>query len=152
MLGKCSLTLVLVAVMLNAAAFGMHLGFEEGYDYANGSLLGLSFIGFTRYGYVAGLYGFAALLLLAVWAGKLIKKELVSQLVCLPSLVWILFIYRQVLQQKYDFNQELASFHRFLTATISLDWLSVLIISVLLVIQIISAAKILYGRYKARFK
>ena len=149
MLRKISIILALVVLVINVSMSGWHFGFDRGYDYGVKTFTKIFSSGETAYGYLGELYANITGLLLIFLVGRLIKIEILSQIICISSAVWMLYIYWLIFQQKFAVSKDLEAFYKLLNETIPYDWFSVVAISVLLILQIIILSKFAFQKYKA---
>lgn len=152
MLRKISVILALVVLVVNVSMSGLHFGFERGYDYGVKTFAKISFGGGTAYEYLGELYANVTALSLVFLAGRLIRKEIPSQIICISSALWMLYVYRLIFQQKFAVSQDLEAFYKLLNERMLYDWFSVIAISVLLILQIIILSKSAFQKYKAALK
>jgi hypothetical protein len=153
MLRKISIILALVVLVVNVSMSGQHSGFERGYDYGvkTFSQIYLS-DGGTAYEYLGECYAHITAVLVVFLAGRLIKKEIPSQIICISSALWTLYVYRLIFQQKFAVSQDLKTFYKLSNETMSYDWFSMTAVSVLLILQIITLSKFAFQKYKAPLK
>ncbi|HEX9959700.1 MAG TPA: hypothetical protein VGB00_02045 [Pyrinomonadaceae bacterium] len=152
MLRKTSIIIALIVLVITVSMSGQHFGFERGYDYGVKTFAGIFSSGETAYQYLGECYADITTLLLSFLVGRLIKKEILSQIICISSAVWMLYIYRLIFQQKFAVGKDLEAFYKLLNETISYDWFSVTAISVLLILQIITLSKFAFQKHKAALK
>jgi hypothetical protein len=97
--------------------------------------------GNTPYGDLSDIYRYINWFLLFFIAGKLIKKEFLSQIISLSAIVLAFWKFVQVynLKNNYLFNEN--KYFELMQVTLQTDFLQLLIVFVLLIYQVISAIK-----------
>lgn len=149
MVKTVSIIIVLLVLMINLLLQGSYTGFDIGYDEALRIHSKVSFSGDSVYGNLGQLHSYITLLLLIILVGKLIKKEFLSQLICITSLAWTLYIYSQIYFQKNNLHDDLGSYSNLLKNTLPLDLFCVFVLSLLLIYQLITVLKALFSQNKA---
>lgn len=152
MLKKISIILALLVLTFSVLLQGTYSGYERGFHDSAKDCASFYSAHNTVYADFAYVYSIIKWLLLAFVISKLIKKEWLSQIICLSSLIWAIFEYREIYIHKSDLFRiadirELKVFDLILE-TIPIDWFCFAIIVILLIYQIISVVYYLF--YKNR--
>jgi hypothetical protein len=129
---RASLIFATIVLMLNVLILGAFTGFDRAYrldDIFKVSALGI-------YVRVIFLHFGIAFLLLVFVVGKIIKKEILSQLVCFASLIPTLYLYWKLFQRKSLYLTDTTSYTELLRSSISLDWFGASVVLFLLAYQV----------------
>lgn len=134
MLRKFSILIALVTCFINVLLAGLHRGYYLG----SSETIGFRIIG-DAYELLAGCYTYICVFLFVFFVGKLVKKKVISQIICLTSLILIIFPYWTLYLQKSFFFSDPDTITSVLREAILLDLISFSLVLILLVIQIITA-------------
>ncbi len=118
----------------------LHRGFDIGYQETIKIRQVISVGTGNAYGFLGDCYFYIIVLLLIFSVGKLIRLKSLSQIVCTTSLVWMTLIFQKIyVQKEVYFSQINNTFGNLLVNAILLDFISFLLLVVLLLVQIITA-------------
>lgn len=131
---KIPVVIALIICFINIFLHGLHGGFELALK-QNSGIFSTSGSGYQL---LANCYFFISGLLLIFTVGKLVKKEIVSQIVCLLALILVIFQFRLVYLQKSLFFENTDAVTKLMRETILFDWISLALVLVLLIIQIVT--------------
>ena len=138
MLMKFSMIIALLVSVTNFLLLGFYEGYNKGYKEAV-NLYSKGFMsGGTIYNELGDIHFYLAFCIAIFIAGKLLKKKILSHIICFTSLFLTLFVYWHWVVALVG-NSEL-TFITNLKQTVSmLDWISFSLVIILLIIQIITA-------------
>ena len=151
MLKNISIGFTLIALVICLILFGEHYGFEQGWnlagDFWNSKTLDSpSFsigTGPTTYGFLTERYLIIGFFLVVYFVSELVRKELLSKIICLFSLMliiyqfWRVYSWYQLLIEAFpDFSVD--SYFRLINTSIPFVGTVFFIVIVLLIIQIIN--------------
>lgn len=139
MLKKISVIFDLIILMVNLSLQGKHSGFERGFDEARKTLTEINFSAGTPYFFLEQQYFYIVLLSLAFLVGKSIKKEILSQIICIASLIWTIYIYWHIYLQKSIVLNHEGTFYDLTRNVVYFDWFCFSLVIILFIIQIVNA-------------
>lgn len=129
--------LTLITALSSLFISGLLLGLHQGFAYGASDARGYSFSFETGYEFLVRCYFGICIWLSVFIIGNLIKKEIMSQIICFSSLVFVILPYRLIYQQKNFFYENSETITNVLRATLPLDLVNFSLVSILLIFQII---------------
>lgn len=151
MIKKVLMILALITLLINVQLEGKYSGYEAGIqiskkDYADEQIAqGHNYVYRahpTAYADYAEVYSIIKWLLIAFLIGFSLKKELLSQFICITSLIWTVYEYREIYIHKREIFDILdLQEHRFfdiIRETIPIDWICFSIVIILMAHQIVT--------------
>lgn len=145
MLRQLSLVIALGAFFISVLLVGLHKGFDYGITEDSG----LSFSSESGYGFLTRCYFSICFLLLTFIVGKLIKKEVASQLISFSSLFFVILSYRLVYLQKNLFFESAETITNVLRITLPFDLVNFSLVIVLIITQIVLLYRNVISKSKA---
>lgn len=143
MLRKLPITLQIAILLLSMLLLILHTGFEYG-------IVNPVFIisGENVHEFITRCYISICVWILIFMMSKLIRKEIVSHIICFSSLFFIILTYKLVYAEKNLLFQNAETINDFLRLTLPLDVLNFSLVIVLLIVQVFC----LYRRFTLRTK
>ncbi len=148
MLRKISLLLAFIVLMINVRLSGEYFGFEQGYQYAVDTYTEIRFSHGTVYFYLFEQYAQLVLGMIFFLIGKTVKKESLSQIICAPSLLWVIYKYYYIYIPKSRYFNDVEPFSKLLRESMPLDVICFSIVSMLLIYQLGIVLKLLYSKHQ----
>ena len=142
MLRKITLFIALTACWITVWLAGIHKGYELG-----GSLR----VFHSVYDFFVQCYSQITFFLFIYIFGKLVEEKnfITSQLICFTTLILTAFPYRWLyLEKSYKFS-DVETTTNVLIETLPFDWIAFSLVIILMILQIFTAIKPSYEKYKA---
>jgi len=128
----------LIGCFANILLFGMHEGFELGYQELRETCAVIHLSGGTAYEFLAKQYLYITFLFLIFLVAKLVKPRALSHFISIFALIWISYFYWQTYLQKRIYFGNSENFSRLIRESIPIDLLSFSLVLILSIIQVSS--------------
>lgn len=142
-LNKLIVVVAILAIIVNIALYASHQGLETGMEAFSEISIGPSL-----YYHLGQLYLYITLILFIYLIGIAIKIELLSQLMCVSSLILIVTCYMNLYSLKSVYFGSTEPFQRLLLKVLPLDWVGFALIFILSIFQIVTILHYWFFRHR----
>ena len=145
MLRKISIIVALIVLIVNVRLSGDCFGFEQGYQFGVKTFTEIRGGEGTAYLFLFEQYASVVSGIFFFLIGKTIKKETLSQIICIPSLLLTLRAYYYVYIQKSVYFADVEPFSELIRKSMPFDVVCFTIVSMLLIYQLGTVLKLLFS-------